>query len=224
MMVALVLLVAHADPALSFGDGACGRLTGGVALPCAGPNFEAATSLTCKLGRHHLHPRVRDTLVDAWAALAVTHPRRRWQYGEMGWLKGGKFRPHHTHQAGRSADFFFPAVDAAGAPTTLDANPANLFGYNLHFHTDGRLGEDAFDGAALADHLLALEAAGRARGVRIRLIIMDAPFRERALAARPALRALQERFSRKPVWIAHDQHYHVEFDLPAQLRRPLRCR
>jgi penicillin-insensitive murein endopeptidase len=220
----LALLSSEPADALSLGRGGCGALQGGAPLACSGANFESATSLTCKLGRHHLHPLVVSTVEDAYALLAQSHPRRRWQYGEMGFKDGGSFKPHHTHQNGRSADFFFPAVDNAGRPDVLPVNPVNLFGYRLHFTRDGHLDADLhFDATAVADHLLALEKAGRSHGVSIERIILDAAFQARVLKAQPATQALKDRFNKSPVWIAHDQHYHVDFDIPAHLKRPRRC-
>ncbi len=211
--------------AQSLGRPGCGALRGGVALLCSGENYEAATFATCAAGRHHLHPLVVKTVEDAYALLRQGHPSRRWQYGEMGLKDGGSFPPHKTHQAGRSADFFFPAVDARGEPEALPIHPLNLFGYRLHFRKDGRLDEDLrLDAAALADHLLALEKAGAVHGVKVGHIILDAPFQGQVLQARPALARLKGRFNKKPVWIAHDQHYHVDFELPAAAVGPYTCR
>lgn len=214
----------HAGEALSFGAGRCGKLTGGMSLPCTGQNFESGSRATCVLGRHHLHPLVVATITDAYALLKASHPGRMWQYGEMGLINGGAFPPHRTHQNGRAADFFFPAMDAQGQPQPLSIHPGNLLGYAIHFAADGSLGSLRLDVAALVDHLAALEKAGAPRGVKVHRVIIDGPFQRMALKARPDAAAFKERFNKHRVWVAHDQHYHVDFNIPHRLKRPMKCK
>jgi penicillin-insensitive murein endopeptidase len=216
---------ANADQrALSLGAGRCGKLVGGVALPCSAPLFEAFSGAACVGGRNYLHPLVQQTVVEAYGALAAQHRDRRWQYGEMGKAEGGPLWPHRTHQNGLSADFFFPVVDAVGAPALVPISVLNKYGYGLDFDSRGRLGELSVDWAALADHLVALERAGRGRGVRITRVILAPGLRRTLLREAPAARRFADRFNQRPAWVLHDEHYHVDFSIPAPLRRPLRCR
>lgn len=216
---------AHAGDALSYGKGGCGKLEGGVQLPCAGENFEAFSRLACGLGRNHLHPDVAATLIDAFAILSDELPGRRWQYAELGLKDGGPLRPHKTHQSGVAADFFVPVVDEAGKPAEVPIRMRQKYGYSLEFDRRGRLpgASLTIDFKALARHLLALERAGAAHGVRIERVILTPDFHRALFAAAPELAPMRARFMKKEAWVRHDEHYHVDFELPAKLRRPLRC-
>jgi penicillin-insensitive murein endopeptidase len=211
-------------PALSYGSGSCGKLEGGVPLECEGPNFAAFTPLACERGRNHLHPLVVETVQAAYAELARTSPERRWQYGELGLAAGGRLAPHRTHQNGLSADFFVPVSTPEGRPAVLPILEANRYGYGLELDSRGRLGELTVDWKALAAHLLALDAAGVPRGVRVERVILTPAFHRLLAQHAPEVRPLRTRFMRREAWVRHDEHYHVDFAIPAGLRRSLRCR
>ena len=208
---------------ISYGSGGCGKLEGGQQLPCEGANFEAFTWFACALGRTYLHPLIADTIAEAYGALRARYPERRWQYGDFSKQHGGPLSPHRTHQNGRAADFFFPVVDEQGAAAQVPINVFNHFGYGLNFRPDGRLGTMTVDWNALADHLLALEAAGKPRGVSIQKILLNHPLQTTFFREAPAVRHLKPRFNRKAVWSPHNEHYHVVFDIPAKHKRPLGC-
>lgn len=214
-----------AGEALSHGKGGCGKLEGGVKLPCEGKNFEAFSSMACGLGRTWLHPDVAATLLDAFAALEASHPARHWQYAELGLEHGGPLRPHRTHQSGVAADFFVPVIDAANAPSQVPIRARQKFGYALEFDAKGRLPGESLrvDFKALAAHLLALEHAGKKHQVRIERVILTPDFHRALFAAEPKLASMRARFMLKEAWVRHDEHYHVDFALPAHLHRPLRC-
>lgn len=211
------------EEAFSFGDGRCGKLQGGVPLPCRGANFESFAQTACTLGRNYLHPLVRDTVFDAYRALAVSHPTRAWQYGETGKAQGGALWPHKTHQNGLAVDFFVPVVDGAGRPAKLPISLFNKLGYGLEFRRDGRLGELRIDFRAIAAHLLVLDAAGREREVRIERVILTLDFHRALFEQAPELRRLAAKFMQREAWVRHDEHYHVDFGIPQRLRRPLSC-
>lgn len=217
---------AAAEPprAISFGGGSCGRLQGGEPVPCNGKNHEAYSSVACVLGRNVLHPLVVATLVDAWKLLEDRAPGRTWQYGELGVAGGGRFWPHKTHQAGVSADLMVPLRNAAGDPVKLPVHPFNALGYGVELDAKGRLGALELDWNALAQLLQALDEAGTAHGVRVRLVIFDTPLKDALLKNVPAARAFASRFNKHKPWIRHDEHVHVEFDLPANAKAPLRCK
>lgn len=211
------------NDALSFGSGSCGKLQGGTPLPCLGPNFASFAKTACTVGRNHLHPLVRDTVVDAYRALASSHPKRTWQYGEMGNQKGGKLWPHKTHQNGLAADFFVPVVDREGAPAQVPISVLHELGYGLEFRKDGTLDDLRIDWRAIGAHLLALEAAGIPHHVSIERIILTPDFHRTLFAQVPALLRLAPLFMKREAWIRHDEHYHVDFAIPQRLRRPLSC-
>jgi len=65
----------------------------------------------------------------------------------------------------------------------------------------------------LGEHLLALEAASRARGTRIHQVILDTPLLARVFGSargKDVQRVLGGRFD-GDAWVRHDEHYHVDF-------------
>jgi len=215
---------ASEDAALSYGSGGCGKLQGGVALPCRGPNFEAGAATACLLGRNYLHPLVRDTVVAAFQALATQQPRRTWQYGETGKASGGRLWPHKTHQNGLAADFFMPVVNKQGEPQRLSISVLNKFGYALEFSKRGTLDGLRIDWQGVGAQLLALATAGQSRGVTIERIIITPDFHQPLLQQVPALQRLAPLLMKREAWVRHDEHFHVDFAIPGALRRPLQCR
>jgi penicillin-insensitive murein endopeptidase len=228
--ITLLLLVVldSAPDALSFGSGGCGKLQGGVALPCSGPNFEAHSDAACMMGRNFLHPLVQKTvveafLVEAFQQLEASAKSRRWQYGEMGKQEGGPLWPHKTHQNGLSADFFVPVVDKNAQPELLPISALNKLGYDLDLDKEGKLKELAIDWRAVGAHLLALEAAGKRHGVRIERVILTPDFHAELFKESPGIKRLAPRFMKQEAWVRHDEHYHVDFEIPRKYRRPLKC-
>lgn len=199
-------------PSRSHGTPANGRLDNGKRLPSRGENFRAYSSLGTLLGRNSVHHAVRDTIVDAYADLAVTRPGSRFVYAETGWPSGGRFRPHRTHRNGMAVDFHVPVVDSGDDSRWLPTHPWNQWGYGLEFDAEGRLGELRIDFEAMAAHLGALDAAARENGLRIEVVIFDPPLHA-ALFAVDGMAALRTRirFSPRAAWVRHDEHYHVVF-------------
>jgi len=219
----LVLSILGSEP-LAFGGGACGKLDGGVSLPCAGPNFEAYSALGCVLGRTFLHPLLREVILEAYASLGKELPARRWQFGESGRAEGGELWPHKTHQNGLAVDFFMPLRDAAAQPILLDTSLWTLFGYGVDIDRHGQLGTSRVDFEAIAAHLLALEVAGRHHGVSLKRIILWPPLRQILLREVPRAERFAPFITTSESWVQHDEHYHIDFELPRELRRPLSCR
>jgi penicillin-insensitive murein endopeptidase len=127
-------------------------------------------------------------VLDAYKRLADRHPDREWQYGDLGFEEGGEFWPHKTHQAGVSADFFFPVVDEAGEPDHVPISFFNDLGYAIDFTKEGRFEDLRIDWQAMADHFEALQAAGSNRGVSIERIILATALQQRLLREVPRLR------------------------------------
>lgn len=199
----------------SHGTPADGRLEHGKRLPTAGANFTAYSWLGATLGRNAVHGTVRDVLLDAFAAVAVTHPDVTFVYGETGWPGGGPFPPHKTHRNGTSVDLFVP-VRRDGAPAVLPTWPHNRWGYDVELDDHGIGGGLTIDWDALAALLLAIDAAAAQNGAAIRLVIFEVPLQRRLFAEtkRRGLRNLP--WSTKPAWVRHDEHVHVDFTLGAR--------
>lgn len=216
MLVMLAGRVQAADSAC-YGTPAAGRLERGVRLPPDGSNFRAYSRDGVMLGRTHAHSRVVDAIADAYGQLRRAMPGKIYVYGESGFVSGGRFEPHKTHRNGLSVDFMVPVLDRRGRSVPLPGNAKNRYGYDLEFDASGRLGELRIDFEALAEHLHALDRAGRRRGAPIGRVILAPEYLPTlfATARGPALRG-QLRFERGRVWWRHDEHYHVDFLVPCR--------
>ena len=213
----LLPLAARAADSRCHGTVGHGSIEHSVKLPVSGPNFEAYSALAATAGRTHVHSKVAEVLGAAYTALAVALPDTRFVYGETGWPSGGRLRPHRTHQNGLSVDFFVPVRDAAGRSVPLPTSITRRFGYDIEFDADARHEDLSIDFTALAEHLYQLHLAARARGVGVALVIFDPPFLPRLFAA-PRGPYLKQNlpFMKGRAWVRHDEHYHVDFDVPCE--------
>lgn len=206
------------EPSVCYGTPIHGRLENGKRLLYKGSNYRAYHIAGYLAGRTFMHSTVRDVSRDAYAALAESDPELRFVYGETGWAHGGRFWPHKTHANGTSVDYMVPLRDADGRVSELQASVMNKLGYLIKFDDEGHgYGGTRIDFEAVAKHLLALDAAARAHGIRIGRVIFEPPL-HRHLFATEAGRQLESRmpFTKKRAWVRHDQHYHVDFLVPCR--------
>lgn len=212
-LLALLASVAGAE-SVSRGTPARGSLEAGESLPASGPGFTTYSRLGNAIGRQYVHSRVRATLLDAFAELHTAKPDRIFVVGETGFRRGGRFRPHRTHQNGLSVDVFMPVLDAEGSPASLPTPPWRRFGYALEFDADGRGEGLSIDFAALAELLVVLQRAAVRHGLDVARIIIAPEYIDRVLAAGGSrLALLADRFTRTPAWVRHDEHLHLDFRL-----------
>ncbi len=209
----LLRLVESDAPSHSMGTTAHGRLTNAKRLPSSGENFATYSRFGSLIGRTCVNSRVRDAVVDAYAALAKAQPDTQFTFGETGWCwGGGRFRPHHTHQNGLSVDFFVPVRDAHGRPASFPAWPWTKFGYGVEFDASGKAHGLHIDFDAIADHLLALDHAAHAHGLRIRRVIFAPELRKKLFHAKHGHQVRRRlHFMKGRAWVRHDEHYHVDF-------------
>ena len=213
------MTVDDGKPSVCYGDAVHGRLENGKRLLYAGPNYRAYHIAGFVTGRTFMHSSVRDAVRDAYAGLEKSDPELRFVYGESGWPHGGKMWPHRTHANGTAVDFMVPLRTDSGAVAQIETSVVNMLGYSVTFDNEGRRGATRIDFDAVAKHLLALDLAAKANGIRISRVIFEQPL-HRLLFESPAGRELQGKldFMQKPAWVRHDQHYHVDFDVPCQKR------
>lgn len=206
---------ASAAESRCFGTVGNGRIEDSVKLPESGANFSAYSTTAALAGRTHVHSQVAAIIAAAYAAIAMESPDVKYVYGESGWSSGGRFRPHRTHQNGLSVDFFVPVRDANGRSVPLPTGITHRFGYDIEFDANARYEGYAIDFPALAEHLHQLRVAAEARGFGLALVIFDPPFHAK-LFATPRGAALQKSlvFMKRPAWVRHDEHYHVDFAIP----------
>lgn len=216
-----LLLVLTAGPVFGaestcYGTPANGRLENGEQLPSSGPNFSSYSSIGSLAGRTYVHSKVQAAIVASYKALEASTPGTVFVYGETGWKSGGRIRPHKTHQNGLSVDFMVPVLKN-GKSVPLPTSPLNKFGYDLEFDDSGKFDEYTIDFPAIARHLLELQKAASIQGAKISRVIFEVPL-QKHLFVTPGGARLKGKmtFSTKQAWVKHDEHYHVDFELPCK--------
>jgi penicillin-insensitive murein DD-endopeptidase len=201
-------------PSVCHGNASRGSLEGGRRLSYSGDNYHAYSFILRAAGRTFVHGAVRDAVRDAYAELAKSRPELRFVYGESGWPWGGRFPPHKTHANGTSVDFFVPVRSEDGKVTELPASIFNQYGYSVRFDVNGRYGALKLDFEAMGEHLLALDKAARAHGIRIQRVIFDPYLQPKLAATKAGAAALsQMSFLKQRAWVPHSEHYHVDFEV-----------
>ena len=204
-------------PSICRGTVARGSLEGGRRLPYSGENYRAYSMLGFLLGRTFVHEAVRNTMRDAYAGLSKSRPELRFVYAETGWPWGGRFAPHKTHANGTSVDFHVPVRTLDGRISELPTSPFNQFGYAVEFDNTGRAGSHKLDFEAMGLHLLALDRAARAHGIRIQQVIFDVGLQSKLAATGAGAQAMGRiAFTKQQAWVRHDEHYHVDFAVPCR--------
>ena len=216
---ALLLFIASpalADESVCYGTTAKGRLENGARLPSSGANFSSYSAVGSLAGRTYVHSKVLKVVLAAYKALETSALSKVFVYGETGWESGGRIRPHKTHQNGLSVDFMAPVLKG-GKSVPLPTSPLNKFGYELEFNDSGRLEDYTIDFEAIAKHLLELSKAASVEGIKINRVIFEVPLQKHLFATSQGaqLKSLMA-FSTKQAWVKHDEHYHVDFELPCK--------
>jgi len=217
LVLALLISVATASESICYGTTANGRLENGVKLPSEGKNFIAYSSMARLLGRTYVHSTVKAIVVAAYADLYKENPGKVYKYAETGFEKGGKFKPHKTHQNGLSVDFMVPVVDADGKSVYLPTNVFNKYGYNIEFDNSGHYKGYTIDFESMAAHIMYLHEEAKKRGVDLWRVIFAPELQPYLFKTKYGsyLKA-NVQFSKKRAWVRHDEHYHVDFAVPCK--------
>lgn len=199
-----------------FGTTSNGALAGGCKIASDGENFSAYTRLGSFLGRTWVHCTVATVISQSYGSLAKSHPQWHFVYGESGLAEGGQFDPHKTHQNGLSVDFMVPVLNESGESVPLPTGITNKFGYSIEFDSAGSYNGLTIDFVALAAHIAAVKKAAAANGIGIWRVIFDPKLQPllHSTPSWPLIRDLQ--FSTRPSWVRHDEHYHIDFEIPCK--------
>ena len=193
-----------------------GRLENGVRLPLSGPNYTSYSTVAAHAGRTYVHSTVHDIVVAAYESLQVSHAGKVYVYAETGFAEGGPFKPHRTHQNGLSVDFMVPVLRGTRS-VPLPTHAWNRYGYDIEFDAKGRYDDYVIDFEALGAHLVALHKAAQARKVGIARVIFDPPLQPALLATSHGDYLRRHlRLPKTHAWVRHDEHYHVDFDVPCR--------
>ena len=217
LIISMLSLPALAENSTCYGTTSKGRLENGIELPSSGKNFVGYSDIARLAGRTYVHSQVKSILVGAYKSLETEQPNKVFKYAETGFEEGGQFKPHKTHRNGLSVDFMTPVKDESGQSVHLPTHPLNKFGYIIEFDSKGKYEEYAIDYIALSAHIVALHKEAKAQGVDLWRVIFD-PKLQPELFKTPYGSYLKKhiQFSKKRSWVRHDEHYHVDFDIPCE--------
>lgn len=202
------VLVAGDVPSRSSGRPGRGSIAHAKPIPPWGAGFVTYSVLGSALGRQYVHDDVRATLVDAFGALAERGAPRV-VVGETGWPRGGRFRPHRTHQNGMSVDLFVPLAEGR-----VSCWAWNRLCYGLEFDERGAGAAGQVDFAGLATMLAEIERAARAHDLRLARTILAPEYValvEASARGAELPRRVRRSFMRRPAWVRHDEHVHLDF-------------
>jgi penicillin-insensitive murein endopeptidase len=216
-VVLLLSFAAVAEESTCYGTPSNGRLEHGVKLPGQGRNYVSYSKTAELLGRTYVHSKVKEIVVASYRWLETETPNKVYKYAETGFRDGGPFRPHKTHRNGLSVDFMVPVTNAVGKSVHLPTHYFNKFGYAVEFDESGRYNEYKIDYESMAAHIVSLHKAALVHGVELWWVIFD-PKLQPYLTSTKYGEYLKKhvRFSKKPSWVRHDEHYHIDFDVPCK--------
>ncbi len=210
-------VAASAQKSICYGTTSNGRLEGGVKLPASGANFEAYGVIPRAVGRTYVHSEVRQIVAGAYEILETEQPNKRYKYAETGLKNGGEFKPHKTHRNGLSVDFIVPVKNKDGRSVYLPTHALNKYGYNIEFDNRGRYEQYEIDYEAMGAHIVALHRAAKKSGFNVWRVIF-APELQTYLYKSKYGAYIRDniQLSKKRSWVRHDEHYHVDFNIPCE--------
>ncbi len=215
LLTALRGAFAESAESTCYGTTKDGRLINGWQLPSSGNNFEAYSAIGVLGGRTYVHSHIYNVIIAAYKELEITAPTKKFIYGETGFKDGGQIKPHKTHRNGLSVDFFVPVLNKQNKSASLQITPFNKLGYDIEFNNQAIYEDLAIDFEAIAKHLLALHKHAKINKVGISVVILDNQFQKMLFSTSSGkqLPSLMK-FSVKKPWVRHDEHYHIDFEVP----------
>ena len=105
-----------------------------------------------------------------------------------------------------------PVRDGGGQWVLMPTAPWQKFGYSLDFDAQGRGSGLSIDFPCLGEMLLTLDREAQRHGLVVERIIVAPEYVDRVLGTRRSeMAGLAVRFMRRPAWVRHDEHVHVDF-------------
>lgn len=156
-------------------------------------------------------------MLAAYKWLEKKTPGKVYKYAETGFKDGGQFKSHKTHRNGLSVDFLVPVLNEEGKSVHLPTYYFNKLGCSIELDSVGKYEEYKIDYEALAAHIVALHKESVARGLGLWRVIFDPELQPYLMTTKYGeyLKA-NIQFSKKRSWVRHDEHYHVDFEIPCQ--------
>lgn len=200
-----------------YGTTSDGRLEGGVQLPSEGNNYISYSKTAEIVGRTYVHSKVRDIILGSYQLLEKETPGKVYKYAETGFKEGGQFKPHKTHRNGLSVDFMVPVVNEDGKSVHLPTHYLNKLGYSIEFDEIGRYDKYKIDYDALAAHIVSLHKVAMESEVDLWRVIFDSKLQPHLMSTKYGEYLKKNiQFSKHRSWVRHDEHYHVDFEIPCE--------
>ncbi|WP_428820144.1 penicillin-insensitive murein endopeptidase [Microbulbifer sp. MCCC 1A16149] len=216
-IILMTPLVAFAEASTCYGTTSNGRLSHGVKLPSEGKNFVTYSTMARLAGRTYVHSEVRSIIVAAYKDIEAEQPDKVYKYAETGFEEGGEFKPHKTHRNGLSVDFTTPVKDKSGKSVHLPTTPFNKLGYNIEFDANSQYDGLYIDYEAMAAHVVALHKQAKKHGHDLWRVIFDPKLKPNLFKTKYGeYLKTNVQFSKRASWVRHDDHYHVDFDIPCK--------
>ena len=147
--------------------------------------------------------------------MAAEQPDLKFTYAEIGWPQGGPFKPHKTHQNGLSVDLMVPVRNQNQQPAFLPLDAGNQYGYQLEFDHQGRSAEFSLDFEALGMLIKSLHEQAKLHGVGIKRVILAPDLQPHLFAVKGGDYLQQHiQFNKLQAWVRHDEHIHIDFEVP----------
>lgn len=222
MKIVFLLIISLPTIALSqcFGTTSNGSIKNAVKLPTSGENFESYSYIAHFLGRTYVHKEVKKILLNTYKQMKRITPNIKYKYAETGKEHGGKFSPHKTHQNGLSVDHMVPVLKQ-GETSILPTHLFNKWGYNIDFTLDGVYDEYQLDFEAMALLIKQLHIESVKAGFDIEKVIFDPKMTPLLLKTKEGeYLAKNISFTKKRAWVRHDDHFHVDFKIPCEVKAP----
>ena len=217
VMLILIPLDLFAQKSTCYGTSSKGRIENAVQLPENGKNYIGYSSVARLAGRTYVHSEVKNIILDAYKKLQKESPDKVYKYAETGFKEGGQFKPHKTHRNGLSVDFMTPVTDEKGKSVHLPTHPLNKFGYNIEFNKNDQYETFSIDYEAMAAHIVMLHKSAKESGFNLWRVIFDPKLQPKLFNTRYGGYLKNNiQFSKKRSWVRHDEHYHVDFEIPCK--------
>ena len=217
IVIALFSFQVFAETSTCFGTTSNGRLEAGAQLPPSGENYEGYSLVARISGRTYVHSAVKEIIVASYKSLEIEQPNKVYKYAETGFESGGQFKPHKTHRNGLSVDFMTPVTNSKGKSVHLPTNIFNKFGYKIEFGPNNKYEDLNIDFEALAAHIVSVDKVAKEKGYGLWRVIFAPELQPFLFETKYAsyLKA-NIQFSKKRSWVRHDEHYHIDFDIPCK--------
>lgn len=207
-----------ASPSKSIGTVKDGKLQNAKLVPFQGLNFQYFDTASYLAGRAFVIDKVKQTVVSSYKEMETVCPNRFFFIMECSNKGGGKIFPHRTHQNGMSIDYMTPLLKAGKPYYQYDT--MGVSHYLLEFDNEGKLLADkdvSVDFETIAKHILSVEKAARANGLKISKVIFKIELKDELFATDSG-----KKLQSSGIYIVqqltplinsiHDDHYHIDFE------------